>query len=69
MAFLSHIILYSAIVTCHLGLTEIVMSEGGGYNNIVVEISRYLNEDECPAILKGLKVNLKNIADFILAEK
>lgn len=45
------------------------MSEGGGYNNIVVEISKYLNEDECPAILKGLKVNFKNIADFVFAEK
>ena len=60
MATFINFVIYISLVTCHLSYSKIAVSEKGGYNNIVVEISKFLNEEECPAILKGLKVTIAN---------
>ena len=41
------------------GLSRVSMTENGGYNNIVIKIRKEVNEDDCPDILRGIKVLIK----------
>jgi hypothetical protein len=37
-------------------LSRVVMTEDGGYTNIVIKIRSEVSEDDCPDILRGIKV-------------
>ena len=54
MANIRLLVILSAVAVC-TG-SSIQLSEGGGYSNIVIKIRKELNEADCPAILKGIKV-------------
>jgi hypothetical protein len=38
------------------GLSRVSMTEDGGYANIVIKIRKEVSEDDCPDILRGIKV-------------
>jgi hypothetical protein len=41
------------------GLSRVSMTEDGGYANIVIKIRKEVSEDECPDILRGIKVMIR----------
>ena len=36
--------------------SHVSLSEAGGYNGIVIRLRKELNQADCPALLKGIKV-------------
>ncbi len=41
------------------GLSRVSMTEDGGYANIVIKIRKEVSEDDCPDILRGIKVMIQ----------
>jgi hypothetical protein len=41
------------------GLSRVSMTEDGGYANIVIKIRKEVSEDDCPDILRGIKVIIR----------
>ena len=44
------------LATSAHGLSRVSMTEDGGYSNIVIKIRKEISEDDCPDILRGIKV-------------
>jgi hypothetical protein len=49
------LLLLLALSSVH-GLSRVSMTEDGGYANIVIKIRKEVSEDDCPDILRGIKV-------------
>jgi hypothetical protein len=41
------------------GLSRVSITEDGGYANIVIKIRKEVSEDDCPDILRGIKVMIQ----------
>ena len=57
MAYMRHFVSFLSVLYIVHG-SKISISEDGGYNDIVFKIHKEISETDCPAILKGIKVNI-----------